>query len=141
MEQAKTDSIFRKTTMEKVSSPERLSDYLRVTNPGVWAVLAVVLLLLAGLLVWASVGTLETTAEVRVIVHEQRARIIPLGAQTLEEGMTLRIDDQEYRIATVQTDSYGRAEGLTMISLPDGAYDGVVVVGQKRPISFLFESN
>lgn len=55
--------------------------------------------------------------------------------------MTLRIDDQEYRIATVQTDSYGRAEGLTMISLPDGAYDGVVVVGQKRPISFLFESN
>lgn len=72
MEQAKTDSIFRKTTMEKVSSPERLSDYLRVTNPGVWAVLAVVLLLLAGLLVWASVGTLETTAEVRVIVHEQR---------------------------------------------------------------------
>lgn len=35
MEQTEKNRIFRKSAMEKVSGPERLSDYLRVTNPGV----------------------------------------------------------------------------------------------------------
>ena len=141
MESTKKNSIFRETAVEKASSPERLSDYLRVTNAGVWVVLTAVLLLLAGLLVWASVGTLETTADARVIVENHVAYVALHSDAALEPGMTLRIGGQECTVASVTEDSFGRPVAIADTDLPNGSYDGVVVVGQKRPISFLFESS
>ena len=55
------EQLFRKKTMERISSPEQLTDYLRVTNPGIWAVLIAVILILVGIIAWAAVGVLETT--------------------------------------------------------------------------------
>ena len=135
------NSIFRNQAVEKISSPEQLSDYLRVTSPGVWTVLAVVILLLAGLLIWASVGTLETTAGAKVIVEEHTARVILRDGQTAEAGMTLRVAGQEVTIASVETDPFGRTISYAELFLPDGTYDGVVVVEQTRPISFLLSSD
>ena len=37
--------LFRKESMERVSSPEILRDYLHVTSPAIWVVLAAVILL------------------------------------------------------------------------------------------------
>ena len=141
MEQTEKNRIFRKSAMEKVSGPERLSDYLRVTNPGVWVILAAVLLLLAGLLVWASVGTLETTADAKVLVEEHTAQVYLPGGEDAEAGMPLRVAGQEVLIASVETDKLGRTLCYAELFLPDGAYDGVVVTQRTRPISFLFESN
>ena len=141
MERTEKTSIFRKATVEKVSSPERLSDYLRVTNPGVWAVLAAVMLLLIGLLVWACVGTLETTADAKVVVENHVAYVALTSDSTLESGMTLRVAGQEVPIAAVTEDAFGRPVAIAETALPDGSYDGMVVVGQIRPISFLFENN
>lgn len=42
------EKIFRETSMERVSSPEQLDDYIRVTSPGMWMVMGAVVLLLAG---------------------------------------------------------------------------------------------
>ena len=53
------NQLFREKTMERISSPEQLTDYLRVTNPGMWAVLIAVILLLGGIIAWAAVGVLE----------------------------------------------------------------------------------
>lgn len=141
MEQTEKNSIFRKQAVEKVSSPEQLSDYLRVTDPGVWAALSVVLLLLVGLLVWASVGTLETTADAKVIVSDHTAQVYLPGGEAAETGMPLRVAGQEVLIASVETDKLGRTLCYAELFLPDGTYDGVVVTQRTRPISFLFESN
>ena len=60
MDEKKTDSgIFRAKSMERVSGPEELNDYIRVTTPSVWIVLAALLALLAGMLVWSIFGTVE----------------------------------------------------------------------------------
>ena len=140
MEQRK-NSIFRNEAVKKVSSPDHLSDYLRVTNPGVWVVLAVIILLLIGLFVWSCIGTLETTADVKVIVEDHKAEIFLLDGSSVEAGMPLRVAGQEVKIASVETDKYGRTLCYAELLLPDGTYDGVVVIQQIRPISFLFESN
>ncbi|MBQ6160624.1 MAG: hypothetical protein IJK24_06745 [Oscillospiraceae bacterium] len=140
MEQRK-NSIFRNQAVEKISPPDQLSDYLRVTNPGVWVVLAVIILLLIGLFVWSCIGTLETTADVKVIVEDHKAEILLLDGSSVEAGMPLRVAGQEVKIASVETDKYGRTLCYAELLLPDGTYDGVVVVQQIRPISFLFESN
>ena len=56
------NGIFREKSMERVSSPEELNDYIRVTTPSVWLVLAALILLLAGMLAWSVLGTVEAHA-------------------------------------------------------------------------------
>ena len=54
MEEKRTDSgLFRQKSMDRVSSPEQLNDYIRVTTPSVWLALAAVLVLLAGMIAWS----------------------------------------------------------------------------------------
>ena len=43
----------------RVGSPEELNDYIRVSSPAVWIVLAVVIALLLGALAWAVFGTVD----------------------------------------------------------------------------------
>lgn len=50
-------SIFREKSLQRISSPEEMQDYIRVTRPAVWVILAAVILLLAGMIVWAVFGT------------------------------------------------------------------------------------
>ena len=65
--------LFRKKSMDRVSSPEQLNDYIRVTSPGLWLVLAAGVILLAGMLAWSILGTVEvenadgTTTEIHPI--------------------------------------------------------------------------
>lgn len=53
--------LFRKKAMDHISSPEDLTQYLRVTSPGMWIVLTAVIALLVGIFAWSCVGTMETT--------------------------------------------------------------------------------
>jgi len=53
------NSIFRKKSLERISSPESLNDCLHVTSPAVWLILTAVILLLAGMLIWSSVASID----------------------------------------------------------------------------------
>jgi hypothetical protein len=136
----KQQTLFRKKTLDRISSPEQLTEYLRVTNPGIWVILVAVILLLAGLFVWAAVGTLETKADAAVVVRAHTAQVVPTGAETLQEGMPLRVSGKESVIAAAKTDEYGRSIGMAELDLPDGTYFGTVVVEQTHPIDFLLKS-
>ena len=85
-------------------------------------------------------GTLETKAEVKVVVSDHTAQVIALGPETLAEGMPLRVSGQDYLIAYTGKDAYGRLTGTAEAALPDGTYDGSVVLEAVHPISFLLES-
>ncbi len=68
-------SIFRQKSLKRVSSPEELNDYIRVTSPSVWVVLAALVLLLVGMLAWSILGSVEvhrpdgSTEEVHPIAY------------------------------------------------------------------------
>ena len=132
--------LFREKTLQRISSPEKLTEYLRVTNPGIWVVLGAVILLLGGLFIWSVIGTLETTAQAKVIVEDHVAMVISDGSASLKDGMPLRILSEDYYIASTAEDDYGRVYGITEVQLPDGSYEGTVVTEQVRPIDFLLES-
>ncbi|MBQ9361529.1 MAG: hypothetical protein IJT96_10905 [Lachnospiraceae bacterium] len=61
MPENKTSRLFREKSIERVSSPEQLDDYIRVTHPGVWMILLAIIILLAGVIVWAAFGTVSFT--------------------------------------------------------------------------------
>ncbi|MBR4341524.1 MAG: hypothetical protein IKP88_02245 [Lachnospiraceae bacterium] len=52
-------SVFRQKSLDKVSSPEKLDDYVRVTTPSVWITLAAIVLLLIGAVLWGIFGEVE----------------------------------------------------------------------------------
>ncbi|HAG04352.1 MAG TPA: hypothetical protein DCG28_02825 [Lachnospiraceae bacterium] len=47
------EEIFRKKSIEKISSPEKLDDYIKVARPSAWLLLAAIIVLMIGALVWA----------------------------------------------------------------------------------------
>ena len=130
-------AVFRKKTLDRISSPEDLTDYLKVTNPGVWVVLAAVIALLCGIFVWSCVGTLETKEKASVIVEDHSAIVVLTDSNVLKEGMPLRVSTEEVTIASVYSDEYGRLVGKAEIALPDGTYEGALITDQTHPIDFL----
>ena len=71
------DSIFRQKSIDRVSSPEELNDYIRVTTPSVWIVLIALVVLLLGMLAWSILG--------RVTVHDEdgsESQIAPISYVT-----------------------------------------------------------
>ena len=136
------ESIFRKKTLERISSPEQLTDYLRITNPGAWVVMSSIIFLLLGLFFWTMTETLQTKVDVKVNVENQTATIIPVSSDTLVADMPLQINSNEYVIAYTETDEYGRVYGIADVDdLPDGVYDGTAVIEAIHPIQFLINSN
>lgn len=64
MEQKKQGGgIFREKSIKRVSSPEQLNDYIRVTSPSVWIVLIALVVLLLGMLAWSVLGRIEVHNE------------------------------------------------------------------------------
>ena len=59
-------SIFRDKSLERISSPDQMDDYIRVTTPSVWIALLALVILLVGILAWTVLGTME--------VHDQEGK-------------------------------------------------------------------
>lgn len=53
--------LFRKKSMDRISSPDEMRDYLRVTSPRLWMLLGTIILLLAGFVFYAATSRMEST--------------------------------------------------------------------------------
>ena len=133
------NKLFRQKSIDRVSSPEQLQDYMRVTNPGVWMVLAAVIVLLAGILFASVFGRLENKVKATARIENGVAKVTVQGneAEELDEGMILRIRGEETKITDVDWVEYDIAEATAPIDLPDGNYEAVVVTEVITPIRFL----
>lgn len=87
-------SLFREKNLERLESPEKLNDYLRVTSPGVWLVLATVIVLLIGVCIWGVFGTIQATTKAAVVTQDgQSTCLVPVAAlQGVLENRTVEID-------------------------------------------------
>lgn len=153
------NSIFRKKSLERISTPEELDKYLTVTGPGVWFPLLAVVVLLIGVFAWAVLGHLDTKLNVAVVSGDGGV-ICCVPADKLDnalQGGTVRIADGEYalrddglaaQLITAETDINMRLAGsLTEddiirplavdVSLPEGVYEGEIIVETVNPISFI----
>ncbi len=53
------NGIFREKSIDRVTGPESLNDYIRVTSPSVWIALLALVVLLLGMLAWSVFGRIE----------------------------------------------------------------------------------
>jgi hypothetical protein len=159
LEKDMNKQLFKKSSMDKVSSPEQLQDYVKVANPGLWMVLLAIVILLAGVVAWGCIGRIDTTLST-AIVTDGGIAVIYIGESNMEKievGMTVRSEDQEYVITDIAqvpikvdgslTDYAIHASGLTVgewvyeVSIDGVHSDGVqkadIVIESISPISFI----
>jgi len=98
------ESIFRKSSLEKISSPEQLNDYIRVTSSGAWLLLLGLFAMLLAVGVWSVTGTIPDTVQLNGIAYEEEGRTdfiyayAPMAvSRRLQEGMTVQVSP-EYAI-------------------------------------------
>ncbi len=151
--------IFRKSSIDRVASPDQLNDYIRVSNPSVWMILAAVVVLLAGVCVWGVFGRLESkvcsagTCENGVFI----CYVTEEDADKVTTGMPVKVDGNEFAVSeiserpiavTEDMDSYlmhlgGFSEGEWMYEIiadadiPDGTYKAEIVTESVSPMSFI----
>ena len=134
-------NLFREKSIDRISSPEQLNDYLRVTSPAVWVILLAVVLLLAGLLIWSSAAVIESYAEGSAEVKDGLMTIRFMDqnfAKNIEEGMTVIAGEHTSAIATVGQDSSGLIIATAQTGLSDGFYNVRVSYKYTQVLSLLF---
>ena len=153
------NNIYRKKCIDRVSSPEQLNDYIHTSNPGVWMVLAAIIILLAGVCVWGVFGHLDSVLPA-VGVCENGAVTCYVGEEgmdSVKEGMKVRISGEEFTVSAIsampvmaksELDEYALHQGglqadewvykVTFVSsLPDGIYEAEIITESVAPISFV----
>ena len=151
--------LFKKSSMDKVSSPEQLQDYVKVANPGLWMVISAIVILLAGVIAWGFIGKIATTMSTAIVTDDGKS-VIYVGESDVEKidvGMTVRSEGREYTITDIAkepikvdgslTDYAIHASGLTagewvyVVSIDGEHSDGVqkadIVIESISPISFI----
>lgn len=153
-------SIFRQKSVDRISSPEQLNDYIRVANPGVWLLLGGIVVLLAGVCVWGIFGRLDTVVKA-VAVSENGSVICYVGeerAEQLEKGMTFTLNDSEYSVSEISAQPIAADSVLSDYAMhigdfqpgdwvysvtaagngaEDGIYEAEIVVDSVSPKTFV----
>ena len=154
-------SVFRQKSMEKITSPEQMNDYIRVSNPSVWMILAAVIVLLIGVCVWGAFGHLDTVVQTGGVCEDGRLTVYLSESDfvKLDGEVILSVGEAEYAVVSdvagmpilldESTDPYllhliGLSAGdwahvlsAEAPDLKDGVYTVSVIIERVRPLDFV----
>ncbi|MCC3372461.1 NHLP bacteriocin system secretion protein [Cohnella sp. REN36] len=102
------NDVFRKVSVERLSSPEQLDTLMRVTSPKGWIALLALGLLLASAIAWGFEGTLSTK------IQSQGVLIRPGGLQNIYADSSGTITD----IRAAENDYVNKGDVLARIEQP-----------------------
>ncbi len=156
------NTIFRKKSIDRVSSPEQLNDYIRVCSPSIWLVISAVIILLVGVCIWGVMGHLDTTITTAAVAEDQALTIyIPEEQLSSVLNRTFTVEGLEYEITAASCSDEPIAvrgadfseyvlhvSGLQVgewvyavqfnTELADGIYEAQIVIDCVSPMSFVF---
>ena len=153
------NKLFREKNLEQIESPESLNDYLQVTSPGIWIILATIIVFLAGACIWGTFGHIDSAVKAAVIADgEETVCLVPEKAlESAVKDRTVKIDKVEYDLSpetlepmviSEDTNIYWILAGNLKIGdivyqvpvsekLDEGVYSGTIVTERLSPMSLL----
>ena len=153
------ESVFREKSLKRVSSPEELDHYLKVTNPSFWLFLAAVIALLLGVIVWGATGKIEGYVNAGCVLKDgsYECVISEDDYSRITSSTVLKIEDEEFSfsaegmeyVAAAEEDAYmiklGQISSDNVFrftgkaDLANGYYAGKVITESISPISFILD--
>lgn len=89
----KESNLFRKSSLERVSSPEQLNEYIKITNPSLIVILIGIFSIVISGAIWIFAGGIPKTVEINgVVVTDQSGTntlhcFVPIGkSKQIKEG-------------------------------------------------------
>ena len=158
------NKIFRQSSVDRISSPEALNDYLRVVRPSVWLALAAIIILLAALVVFGIFGTLPSTIAAKGIarggdvvcyvtqaerispgmhatIGDIRGSVVSVSLVPLSEEEINEIHPEDYLLYQLDPQAWNYPVRLSAPGVDDGVWDVVITTETIRPIEFLLEGS
>lgn len=150
--------IFRQKTIDQAVSPDKLDDYIQVSNPSVWMILIVIVLLLVGAGIWSAFGQMSDVQRAVLLVENDSAvaYVDQSSAEELTAGDAIDVAGVQGVVTSVSSDvaplfslpadvqdlaSDGTGwfyEALVSIDLPEGVYGADVTTQTYHPVALLF---
>ncbi len=115
--------MFRKASLEKLSSPEQLDQTLKITSPRGWVILAGLWVIILGAIIWSIISTIPTTATAEGIIIRKDGLnpIVIYNTGTIE---TLLIKQGQYIYAGTPVAYIRTPQGT--VSLATSSIEGLV---------------
>ena len=152
-------NLFREKSLTRLSSPEQLNAYIRVSTPSVWLLLAAIVVLLFGVCVWGVLGHMDTMLPVvaaageggvTAYVREADVEKVSAGARVCvdgAEGSVLLVSAQPVRVDASFSEYMRHVGGLQAgewvyavaldVACADGVHGAQIVVDSVSPMSFV----
>lgn len=154
-----SEQLFRKKSIERVSSPEQLDAYTRVANPSIWMVLIAIVVLLVGVCVWGILGHLDTAVSAVAVCENGTVTLYVKdeNGKSVLAGMEVRIGEDTASVTAISpmpikaetelsdyvchVGGFGAEDWVyavqTDAQLPDGVYSAKIIVESVLPMSFV----
>ncbi|MBE5824597.1 hypothetical protein [Butyrivibrio sp. INlla16] len=154
------ETIFRDKSIERISSPEQLNDYVKLTNPGVWFVSSAILIILIGTIVFGTVGHIDSSVPSALISDGETSVCLVKReyGEKFTDDMHVKVDGTEYNVSlkaakpvaiNPDVDSYTLFVGNMEVGewvyeidvdgqIPEGVYEARLVTERISPLSFIF---
>ena len=149
------NQLFRQKSIDRISSPEQLHDYMRVTSPRLWMILSVIIALMIGLIVFSFTVTMESSIAVTVKVERydledngETKQFMNVSVEipadqtdVLAVGQEVRFANRKGRIEYLFQDQSVISAMIAMENenqlLPEGSYEGEVIIERRSAVDYL----
>lgn len=69
-------SIFSQESLDRVTSPEKLDDYIRIARPGIWIMIVALFLVVVAVVIWGVTGSLPQTVTINGVVDGSNSNMV-----------------------------------------------------------------
>lgn len=130
-------NIYREKSLKRISSPEELDRYVKISNPGTWIVLSIVLVLLVSILLWGFFGNLTTTKTVDVIIENGQSEIIMSQEELVDILPGMKVQYDHKTVGSVSSVDKDGNIVLSNLDFENGIYQMEIIVEEIKPIYFI----
>ena len=152
-------NLFRPKSLERISSPEQLNHYIRVSTPSVWLLLCAIVVLLTGVCVWGVFGHMDTALPVVALSREGEvtAYVCQVDAEKVRVGAGVSLNGMEGQVLAIGAEpvmvdgsfteymrhvgALQQGEWVYAVTLDaaceEGVYAAQIVIDSVSPMSFV----
>jgi hypothetical protein len=117
--------LFRKESVQRISSPEQLDDYIHVSNPSIWIVIIALFVLIAASIVWMVTSTLETSVKANAVKGNDgtfTAYVSPDKAAAIRPGAKVTLGGSTGSVKGIQAPPLSYTEARVLLPSDYAAY-------------------